>query len=326
MKPNANTALIFGGSGQDGAYLSELLLAQGYEVHGTSRDHDASPFSNLVRLGIRERVQVHSAVLNDFRSVAQTIAKVKPDRIFNLAAQSSVGLSFSHPVETIDSIMHGTINILEAIRFIGLDTRFYNASSSECFGNTVDTGASEDTPFQPRSPYAVGKAASFWAVANYREAYNLYACSGILFNHESPLRPSRYVTQKIVRGVVDISEGKADNLSLGALDIARDWGWAADYVDAMARMLCLDEPHDFVIATGVMVTLKDFVDAAFRCLDLDWTRYVTTDANLLRPSDISISVGDPSRAERVLGWRASITMPTLVDRLVREEILRRRAS
>ncbi len=326
MKPNPNTALIFGGSGQDGAYLSELLLSQGYEVHGTSRDHDASPFSNLVRLGIRDQVHVHSAVLNDFRSVAQTIAKVKPDRIFNLAAQSSVGLSFSHPVETIDSIMHGTINILEAIRFIGLDTRFYNASSSECFGNTVDTGATEDTPFHPRSPYAVGKAASFWAVANYREAYNLYACSGILFNHESPLRPSRYVTQKIVRGVVDIAEGKADSLSLGALDIARDWGWAADYVDAMARMLCLDEPHDFVIATGVMVTLKDFVDAAFRCLDLDWTRYVTTDANLLRPSDISISVGDPSRAERVLGWRASTTMPTLVDRLVREEILRRKAS
>lgn len=210
MKPNPRTALIFGGSGQDGAYLAKLLLDQGFEVHGTSRDREASPFTNLVRLGIRDRVHVHSAVLNDFRSIAQTIQNVLPDRIFNLAAQSSVGLSFDHPVETIDSIMHGTINIMEAIRFTKLDTRFYNASSSECFGDTDESGATEETPFRPRSPYAVGKAASFWAVANYRDAYNLYACSGILFNHKSPLRPPRYVTQKIVRGVADIAEGRAE--------------------------------------------------------------------------------------------------------------------
>ena len=182
MKPTDHTALIFGISGQDGAYLAQLLLEQGYQVHGTSRDVEGSGFAGLRALGILDQVSVHSATLQDFRSVAQIVQSVRPSEIFNLAAQSSVGLSFQQPVETIDSIMHGTINILEAIRFLGLETRFYNASSSECFGNTV-VPADETTPFQPRSPYAVGKAASFWAVANYREAYNLFACSGLLFNH-----------------------------------------------------------------------------------------------------------------------------------------------
>ena len=324
MKSVARTALVFGISGQDGAYLAKLLIDQGYQVHGTSRDADGSSHANLRALGVLDRVRLHSATLADFRSVAQTVQTVRPSEIFNLAAQSSVGLSFQQPVETIDSIMHGTINILEAIRFLGLETRFYNASSSECFGNT-DVPADETTPFHPRSPYAVGKAASFWAVANYREAYDLFACSGLLFNHESPLRPPRYVTPKIVRGAADIAERKTDKLTLGALDLTRDWGWAPDYVDAMARMLKHDKPEDFVIATGVPSKLGDFVDAAFRCFGLDWTAHVESDQAFMRPSDISLSVGNPSKAKRLLGWSATTKMPDLVGKLVEAELVRRRA-
>jgi GDPmannose 4,6-dehydratase len=325
MKPTPKSALIFGISGQDGAYLAKLLIDQGYEVHGTSRDADGNSLANLRALGIDGKVRLHSATLADFRSVAQTVQNIRPAEIFNLAAQSSVGLSFQQPVETIDSIMHGTINILEAIRFLKLDTRFYNASSSECFGNTA-VPADETMPFQPRSPYAVGKAASFWAVANYREAYNLFACSGMLFNHESPLRPTRYVTQKIVRGAADIAEHKTDMLTLGALDLARDWGWAPDYVDAMARMLQHDAPEDFVIATGVASKLEDFVDAAFRCFGLDWKTHVDSDKAFMRPSDISLSVGNPAKAKKLLGWSATVTMPDLVGRLVEAELVRRGSS
>ena len=325
MKPTERSALIFGISGQDGAYLAKLLLDQGYQVHGTSRDVEGSAFAGLRALGILDRVRVHSATLQDFRSVAQVVQTVRPAQIFNLAAQSSVGLSFQQPVETIDSIMHGTINILEAIRFIGLETRFYNASSSECFGNTP-TPADESMPFHPRSPYAVGKAASFWAVANYREAYNLFACSGLLFNHESPIRPTRYVTQKIVRGAADIAERKTDKLTLGALDLSRDWGWAPDYVEAMARMLQLDAPEDFVIATGVAAKLQDFVEAAFRCFGLDWRTHVDSDPAFMRPSDISLSVGNPAKAERLLGWKATTTMPDLVGKLVEAELAKRATS
>ena len=189
MKSATKTALICGISGQDGAYLSQLLLSKGYTVWGTSRDAQINSFRNLVTLGIRDRVRVESMALNDFRSVLQAIAKVQPDEIYNLAGQTSVGLSFQLPVETMDSITMGTLNLIEAIRFIGKDIKFYNAGSSECFGNTPDVPADEMTPFRPRSPYAVAKAAAFWEVANYREAYNLFACSGILFNHDSPLRP-----------------------------------------------------------------------------------------------------------------------------------------
>src|SRR5438309_105012 len=200
MKARTDAALILGASGQDGAYLAELLLKRGLDVHGTSRDKEISSFANLRSLGLYNSVKLHSAVVSNFRSVLEVIKAVQPHYIFNLAAQSSVGLSFQQPVETIDSIMHGTINVLEAIRFLDLDARFYNACSSECFGNTSpEDPATEETPFRPRSPYAVGKAAAFWAVANYREAYGVFACSGLLFNHESPLRPARYVMQKIVR-------------------------------------------------------------------------------------------------------------------------------
>jgi GDPmannose 4,6-dehydratase len=322
MKPNPRTALVFGVSGQDGAWLAKLLLDRGYVVHGTSRDCEASRFGNLRHLGVIDRVRLHSAVMSDFRSVAQIVKDVAPSEVYNLAGQSSVGLSFGQPVETMDGIIHGTINILEAIRFLDLDTRFYNASSSECFGNTEDGPAGESHSFNPRSPYGVGKAAAFWAVANYRDSYHLFACSGLLFNHESSLRPARYVTQKIVQGAAAIALGLAEKLTLGELSIARDWGWAPEYVEAMWRMLNCDDPQDFVIATGQLHTLEDFVQRAFEHFGLDWRRYVETDPALRRPSDITHSVGDPSKAERLLGWKAATAMPGVVTALCEAELER----
>jgi GDPmannose 4,6-dehydratase len=229
----AKKAIICGISGQDGAYLVKLLLGKGYEVYGTSRDAQMSSFANLSQLGIRDAVKLHSMALNDFRSVIQTIVKVRPDEIYNLAGQSSVGLSFEQPVETLESISVGTLNLLEAIRFINLPMRLYNAGSSECFGNTGGLSATESTLFQPRNPYAVAKAASHWEVPNYTEAYNLFACSGILFNHESPLRPERFATRKIVNAACRIAKGSKEKLHLGNISITRDWGWAPEYVDAM---------------------------------------------------------------------------------------------
>jgi GDPmannose 4,6-dehydratase len=321
MKPQQGTALILGASGQDGAYLADLLVRRGLKVHGTSRDKEVSSYAGLHRLGIHSRVTHHSAVLSDFRSVVTVLNNIRPALIFNLAAQSSVGLSFEQPVETIDSIMHGTINVMEAMRFLGLDAKFYNAGSSECFGNTGMTHpADETTAFSPRSPYAVGKAASFWAVANYREAYGLWVCSGLLFNHESPLRPARYVTQKIVRSAVEIAAGRRDTVELGMLNIARDWGWAPEYVDAMARMLELDTPEDFVIATGETRTLKDFVAAAFARVGLNWCDHVVENPALHRPIDIMYSSGDPSKAARLLGWKAEKKMVDVVNLLVDAEL------
>jgi GDPmannose 4,6-dehydratase len=325
MKPRADTALILGVSGQDGAYVAEVLIKRGLKVHGTSRDKEISSFANLRTLGIYDRVTLHSAVVSDFRSVLEVLKAVQPQYIFNLAAQSSVGLSFEQPVETIDSIMHGTINVMEAMRFLDLEARFYNACSSECFGNTSpDAPAKEDTPFRPRSPYAVGKAASFWAVANYREAYGLFACSGLLFNHESPLRPTRYVTQKIVRGATDIATGRARTLELGSLSLARDWGWAPEFADAMVRMLDFAAPEDFVVATGETNSLEDFVAATFACFKLDWREHVVRNDAFLRPTDIAHSSGDPAKVERLLGWKASKKMRDVIHLLVEAEQSRRR--
>jgi GDPmannose 4,6-dehydratase len=304
--------------------LAASLLRRGFEVHGTSRDKENSSYSNLRRLGISDRITYHSAVLHEFRNVLTVIKNVNPAHIYNLAAQSSVGLSFEQPVETIDSIMHGTINIMEAMRFLSLGAKFYNAASSECFGNTEkQQPANESTPFRPRSPYAVGKAASFWAVANYREAYGLFACSGLLFNHESPLRPARFVTQKIIRGAMDIAAGRADHLDLGALELARDWGWAPEYVEAMQQMLERDTPEDFIISTGETNTLEDFVATTFSCFGRGWRPHVVLNPTLLRPLDITFSGGDPSKADRVLGWKASIKMRDVVAKLVEAEYARR---
>lgn len=310
------TALICGISGQDGAYLAQLLLSKGYTVFGSSRDAQISTFRNLVRLGIRDRVKTCSMALNDFRSVLQVISKVQPDEIYNLAGQTSVGLSFELPVETMESITLGTLNLLEAIRFISAPIKLYNAGSSECFGDTGTTPANERTPFRPRSPYAVAKAAAFWQVANYREAYNLFACSGILFNHESPLRPRRFVTQKIVTAAYDIAQGKTDRLYLGNISIQRDWGWSPEYVEAMYFMLQQDHPDDYVIATGTTHKLEDFVAEVFAYLGLDWRKHVDVDSSLFRPTDIAISCGDAAKAEKQLGWKAKYTMKDVAQMMV----------
>ncbi|WP_446351635.1 GDP-mannose 4,6-dehydratase [Coleofasciculus sp. A1-SPW-01] len=309
-------ALICGISGQDGAYLAKLLLNEGYSVCGTSRDAQMSSFQNLVRLGIRDQVKLESAALTDFRSVLQVLKKNQPDEVYNLAGQSSVGLSFEQPVETLESISIGTLNLLEAIRFTGEPIKFYNAGSSECFGDIGTEAADETTPFRPRSPYAVAKSAAFWQVANYREAYGLFACSGILFNHESPLRPQRFVTQKIVAAVSRIAQGSQEKLYLGNVDIKRDWGWAPEYVEAMYKILQQEEPDDYVIATGESYTLEEFVVAAFDSIGLNWQDYVITDRSLFRPTDLAISRGNPAKAREKLGWQAQYKMPDIVRMMV----------
>jgi GDPmannose 4,6-dehydratase len=312
-------ALICGISGQDGAYLARLLLGKGYEVYGTARDAQMSAFGNLLQLGIRDQIQLDSMALNDFRSVLQVLSRVRPDELYNLAGQSSVGLSFQQPVETLESISVGTLNLLEAIRFIGLPVRFYNAGSSECFGDTRGAAADETTPFHPRSPYAVAKATAFWELANYREAYGLFALTGILFNHESPLRPERFVTRKIVTTACRIASGSNEKLHLGNISIARDWGWAPEYVEAMWLMLLQEMPDDFVIATGETHTLEEFVAEAFDCVGLDWHDHVAIDPSLYRPTEISIGRGNPARAEKVLGWKARYRMRDVVRMMTEHE-------
>lgn len=310
------TALICGVSGQDGTYLAKLLLEKGYLVYGGARDAQMSPFNNLKRIGIFDSVKHVSININDFRSVLQTIHKIEPDEIYNLAGQSSVGLSFEQPVETLESVSIGTLNLLEAIRFIGRSVRFYNAGSGECFGDTGSESATEITPFRPRSPYGVAKAAAFWQVANYREAYSIHASTGILFNHESPLRPERFVTQKIVATACRIANGSGEILQLGNIDIARDWGWAPDYVVAMWKMLQQDDPDDYVIATGQTNKLSDFIEAVFKTLGLEWEKYVSVDRCLFRPTDISAGYADPSKAFSRLNWRAQHKMVQVAQLMV----------
>ena len=310
------TALICGVSGQDGAYLAQFLLSKGYRVYGGSRDAQASPFTNLRKLGIYNGVQLVSISINDFRSVLQTLLKVKPDEVYNLAGQSSVGLSFEQPVETLESISGGTLNLLEAIRFSNLPIKFYNAGSSECFGDTGSLAADEMTPFRPRSPYGVAKATAFWQVANYREAYHLYASTGILFNHESPLRPGRFVTQKIVTTACQIAKGSKEVLLLGNIDVARDWGWAPDYVEAMWLMLQQDQPDDFVIATGQTHKLSDYINTVFTSVGLDWQSHVRIDPFLFRPTDIAEGHANPEKALKQLGWKAKHTMQDVAKLMV----------
>lgn len=307
-------ALICGVSGQDGAYLSKFLLEKGYEVIGTSRDASTASFASLTTLSICDDVNKVSMAMNDFRSVLQTFKKYVPDEVYNLAGQTSVGLSFDQPVETMESISAGTLNILEAIRFTDPSIRFYNAGSSECFGNTGELPANELTAFHPRSPYAVAKASSHWLVQNYRESYGLNACTGILFNHESPLRPSRFVTKKIISAAYKIANGSKDKLNLGNISIQRDWGWAPDYVQAMWLMLNnVSKPEDFVIATGRTVSLEYFISLAFKHFGLDWLEWVNVDSSLFRPSDIPISRADPSKARSKLKWKHMYDIEDIVS-------------
>lgn len=313
-------ALILGVSGQDGAYLSQLLLQRGYEVHGTSRDADLQPFTRLRQLGIRDRIATHSTSLRDFREMLQLITTAQPDEVYNLAGQTSVGLSFSQPVEAIESIAGATLMLLEAVRFLKAPVRVYTSSSSESFGETEPgRAATEETPFSPRSPYATAKATAHWTTANYRQAYGIYACSGILFNHESPLRSDRFVTKKIARAVADIAAGRASRLTLGDLSVSRDWGYAPEYVDAMWRMMQQSEPRDYAIATGESRTVQDFVEAAFAHAGLSWRDHVDVDPALLRPNEIAYSRGDASKAQRDLGWEARVRFHELVGILVDAE-------
>ena len=308
-------ALICGISGQDGAYLAQFLLGKGYIVFGTSRDAQGSSFRNLDILGIREQVQCLSMAPEDFRSVLVALQKSNPDEIYYLAGQSSVGLSFEQPAETIQSITLGTLNILEGCRMMDKKIRLYQAGSSECFGDTDGAPANEKTPFYPMSPYAVAKASAFWLVNNYRDAYGIFACTGVLFNHESPLRPTRFVTQKIIQTVKRIASGSSEKLSLGRLDIERDWGWAPEYVEAMWLMLQQEKPQNFVIATGTTMTLEHFVSTAFSQADLDWKMHVIQDPDLYRPTDLMISRADPSKAITQLGWRASTQAQDIIKKM-----------
>lgn len=312
-------ALICGVSGQDGSYLAQLLLSKGYEVIGTSRDAQVSGFTNLKRLGIYELVHLDSMTLTDFRSVLQIVSKYKPDEIYNLSGQSSVGLSFSQPVETFETITIATLNLLEVVRFLDVPIKIYNAGSSECFGETPQDGADEDSAFRPKSPYAVAKAAAYWEVDNYCGAYDIFACTGILFNHESPLRPDRFVTKKIIKSVISINKGEQDRLLLGNLNISRDWGYAPEYVEAMWLMLQNDTPKDYVIASGSSYSLEEFVESAFQYYNLDWHDYVSTDESNMRPSDIKYSRGNPARANKELRWRAKYDMKDVVKLMMQEE-------
>jgi GDPmannose 4,6-dehydratase len=313
-------ALICGISGQDGAYLAKFLIAKGYQVFGTSRDAQISPFKNLSRLGIHDNVTCLSMAITDFRSVLQVLTETNPDELYNLSGQSSVALSFTLPVETLESIIVGTLNLLEAVRFAKKTTRIFNTATSECFGNTSPQSPStEISPFRPRSPYGVAKAASFWEVANYREAYNLFACTGILFNHESSLRPSHYVSRKVVQAAIAIANGSAQRLKLGELNTIRDWGWAAEYVEAMWMMLQMSNPDDYIIATGQSHSLEEFVSACFAHFGLDWRKYVDIDPGLFRRTDIKASYANPEKAIRELGWKAKTQFQELIEILLREE-------
>ncbi len=314
------TALICGVGGQDGAYLSRLLLNKGYRVFGTSRDAQGGSFSNLQRLGVNAQVGMLSMAPEDFRSVFVAVKASQPDEIYFLAGQSSVGLSFEQPAETIQSFTLGTLNILEACRLMDKPIRQYYAGSSECFGDTVGIPATENTPFSPRSPYAVAKASAHWLVNNYREAYGLYACTGILFNHESPLRPHRFVTQKIIQAAKRIAAGSNETLELGRLDIVRDWGLASEYVEAMWLMLQQDVPADFVIATGESFSLQDFVSYTFQYLDLDWQDHVKQSKAFFRPTDIAVSFADPGKAMNNLKWFAKNNMQGVIESMLRGEV------
>lgn len=318
------TALICGISGQDGAYLARLLLNKGYAVWGSSRDATTSSFHNLTTLGIRDRVKTLSMALTDFRSVLNAIVRSNPDEIYNLSGQSSVGLSFEQPAETLESIATGTLNVLEAMRFLERPIRFYNAGSSETFGDTDGKGATELTLLRPCSPYAVAKATAYWLVSNYRSAYGIAAATGILFNHESSLRPSRFVTRKVIDAAIDIAAGSSRRLTLGNLSVIRDWGLSEEYVDAMWRMLQLEQPQDFVIATGQAFTLENFVASAFEQCGLDWRAHVDIDPDLFRSSELPYSQGDASKAEKLLGWRARSNMHDVI-RIIIEELRRCRS-
>jgi len=314
------TAVIFGVSGQDGAFLSRLLLEKQYRVIGVCRNTGKGFLNNLDRLNIKHRIELVASSIAQFEHVKQIVREYNPDEIYNLAGQSSVSRSFKEPVNTFEGISIGTLNLLEAVRTLNLPAKLYNAGSGDCFGNIKGWAATEDTPFHPTSPYGVAKASAFWQVANYRDAYGLFACTGLLFNHESHLRPAQFVTQKIVKTAIRIAEGQCNELVLGNIAIERDWGWAPEYVTAMWKMLQQETPEDYIIATGTTISLEDFICAVFQRLNLDWKKYVTTDHRFLRPSDIATIRANPKKAEQRLGWKAKFTGYDVARMMVEAEL------
>ena len=320
-------ALISGITGQDGAYLAELLLAKGYEVHGIKRRASSFNTERVDHLyqdphDSGQRFFLHYGDLTDATNLIRIIQQVQPDEIYNLGAQSHVQVSFETPEYTANTDAMGTLRILEAIRILGMEqkTRFYQASTSELYGKVQQVPQSETTPFYPRSPYGVAKLYAYWITVNYREAYGLYACNGILFNHESPRRGETFVTRKITRALARIHLGQQDCLHLGNLDARRDWGHARDFVEAQWLMLQQDEPDDYVVATGESHSVRDFLDTAARVLELDWQGRVEKDPRYFRPTEVDFLLGDSAKARRKLGWQPRVSFEELVRRMVTHDL------
>ena len=329
------SALITGITGQDGAYLSQYLLGKGYEVWGTVRadtsrigiTREIAPpceTNSLHVLGIAERVRWIATDYLEINSLARALDLSAPDEVYNLAAQSSVARSFDAPTETGEVTALSVARLLHALREVKPEARFFQASSSEMFGMARETPQTENTPFYPRSPYGVAKVYAHWMTVNYREAYNLHASCGILFNHESPLRPERFVTRKITQGVARIACGQQQTLELGNLDVQRDWGFAGDYVQAMHRMLQQDEPDDYILATGRTHSLRQWVQSAFECVGLDYEKYVRIDPRYLRPAEVDTVTGEPQKAREKLGWQAHMSFESLIAFLVEADLKRAR--
>lgn len=318
-------ALITGITGQDGSYMAELLLAKGYEVHGIKRRSSSFNTSRIDAifpdLHDRDaRLFLHFADLSDASSLSKLLLRIQPDEIYHLGAQSHVRVSFDIPEYTGDITALGTTRLLEAIREAGIETRFYNAASSEMFGNCPEVPQRETSPFCPRSPYGCAKLYSYWMTVNYREGYGLFACNGILFNHESPRRGETFVSRKITRAVARILQGLQDKLYLGNLEAQRDWGYAPEYVEAMWAMLQQSEPDDYVIATGATHSVREFVEEAFRYVGLDWWKYVEVDPRYFRPTEVERLQGDASKARQELCWEPKVTFTELVKLMVDADI------
>jgi len=315
-------ALITGVTGQDGSYLAELLLSKGYEVVGVVRRTSHDSYERIEHL--LERIQVVAADLLDQHSLTVVLQETQPDEVYNLAAQSYVPTSWTQPVLTGEFTALGVTRILEAVRLVHPRAKFYQASSSEMFGRVTETPQRETTPFYPRSPYGVAKVYGHWITVNYRESYNLYAVSGILFNHESPRRGIEFVTRKVTDGVARIKLGLAKEILLGNLDARRDWGYAGDYVEAMWRMLQQPTPQDYVVGTGQTHSVRDLVDAAFGHVGLDWRKYVKSDPRYMRPAEVDLLQADPSKAKRELGWSPTVKFGELVAMMVDADLERLR--
>ncbi len=311
-------AFITGITGQDGSYLAELLLEKGYAVHGLVRR--SSSFNTWRIDRIRDRVTLHYGDLVDQYSLVQTLERIKPNEVYNLAAQSHVKVSFDMPEYTADVTGIGVLRLLDAVRELGMETRVYQAGSSEMFGLVQETPQTEKTPFYPRSPYAAAKVFAHHMAINYREGYGMHVSNGILFNHESPRRGENFVTRKITLGIAAIKNGKMRELRLGNLEAKRDWGHARDYVEAMWLMLQQPQPGDYVVATGATHSVQEFLEEAFSCVDLDWRDYVKVDKKYFRPAEVDLLLGDPSKARRVLGWQPKVTFKELVRTMVEADM------